>query len=168
MHERLIEAFETRAYVDGSKDLLTHLMPKTQMTRNDVCKPPHVLHDRDRNKCLRRDLVGELHPFLKLARNSVNECLHLLAQRPLLHLIDLVHICLSIGIALTDGKDLCTFLPIDKNAQNSLGHAQELTNLCNGSDIVEIVRRWVIILRIPLCHDEDLAVPRDGALNGSN
>ena len=82
--------------------------------------------------------------------------------------LDLVHIRLGILLPLTDGKDLCTFLPIDKDAQNPLGHPQELANLRHSTNIIEVIRCRVITLRITLRHDENAAVPRNRTLNGGN
>ena len=82
--------------------------------------------------------------------------------------LDLVHIRLGILLPLTDGKDLCTFLPIDKDAQNPLGHPQELAKLRYSTNVIEVIRCRVITLRITLCHDENAAVPRNRTLNGGN
>ena len=138
------------------------------MACDDVCKASHILHDGDGNKCLGRNLVREFHPFLELACDAMDKCLDIPPLRLVPRLLDLMHICLGISIALPNGKDLCALLSVDKNAQNPLGHAKKLPYLRNSTNAIEIVRRRVIAFRIPLRHNEDLAVPRNRALNGGN
>ena len=79
-----------------------------------------------------------------------------------------MHIRLGIVCPLADGKDLRTLLSINENAQDTLRHTQKLTNLRNSTDIVEIVRCWIIILGITLRHDKDTTITRNGALDRGN
>ena len=98
----------------------------------------------------------------------MDEGLHILGLRFILRLVNSMYIGLGIAVTLTNVKDPCSLLPIDENAQNTLWHAQKLTDLRDGPDLIEVVRRRIVKLRISLRHDEDSAVTCNRTLNRGN
>ena len=149
--EHLIETMQACAHINGGKDILPHLMLQAQMARDNIRQTPHVLHDRDRHQRLGRNLMRELHPLLKFARNTVNECLHILCGgRFHTLLVNHMDIRLRVRLPLADLHDLRALLSIHQDPQHALGQAQKLTDLRNCTDIIEVCRRRVIQFRILL------------------
>ena len=95
--------------------------------------------------------MGELHPLLKFARNTVNECLHILCGgRFHTLLVNHMDIRLRVRLPLADLHDLRALLAVHQDTQHALGQAQKLTDLRNCTDIIEVCRRRVIQFRILL------------------